>query len=110
MESRGEAIPWSGECEIQSGVVVSERLNSFTIQFDVPDEIRLEFRDILCAEQMYDPEKNTLRADVRVSPQNTKRERWKTNSVDRLGDEGASTHMSNASLRNSRLSASDRTS
>ncbi|MFC7028540.1 hypothetical protein ACFQH8_16145 [Halomicroarcula sp. GCM10025710] len=62
-ESRGEAILRSGECEIRGGVVVSERLDSFTIQFDVPDDIRVELRDIPCAEQMYDPEKKILRAD-----------------------------------------------
>ncbi|WP_254809724.1 hypothetical protein [Natronosalvus amylolyticus] len=62
-ESRGEAILRSGECELRGGVTISERLDDFAIQFDVPDDIRVELRDIPCAEQEYDPEKNILRAD-----------------------------------------------
>ncbi|WP_157884804.1 hypothetical protein [Halorubrum aethiopicum] len=62
-ESRGEAILSSGECELQGGVTISERLDDFTLQFDVPDDIRVELRDIPCAEQEYDPEKNILWAD-----------------------------------------------
>jgi hypothetical protein len=66
-ESRGEAILRSGKCELRGGVTISERLDSFTIQFDVPDDIYIELRDIPCAEQEYDPEKNILRAnDVSV--------------------------------------------
>lgn len=62
-ESRGEAILRSGDCEIRGGVTISERLDSFAIQFDVPDDIRVELRDIPCAEQEYDPEKSILCAD-----------------------------------------------
>lgn len=62
-ESRGEAILRSGECELRGGVTISEQLDDFAIQFDVPDDIRVELRDIPCVEQEYDPEKNILSAD-----------------------------------------------
>lgn len=62
-ESRGEAILRSGECELRGGVTISERLDSFAIQFDVPDEIRVELRDIPCAEHKYDFEENILCTD-----------------------------------------------
>jgi hypothetical protein len=62
-ESRGEAILRGGECELRGGVTISERRDSFAIQFDVPDDVRVELRDIPCAEHDHDPEKNVLRAD-----------------------------------------------
>jgi|AntDeeMetagen285_2_1112576.scaffolds.fasta_scaffold02496_5 hypothetical protein len=62
-ESRDEAILREGECELRGGVTISERLNSFIIQFSVPDDIRIELRDIPCSEHDYDAEKNILRAD-----------------------------------------------
>lgn len=53
----------SGECELRGDVTNSERLDDFALQFDVPDDVRVELRDIPCAEQEYDQEKNIQWAD-----------------------------------------------
>lgn len=62
-ESRGEAILRDGKCEIRGGITISEQLDSFAIQFDVPNDIRVELRDIPCREHDYDHKGNVLRAD-----------------------------------------------
>ena len=59
-EGRGEAVLRGGECEIHGGVNISEKLDSFEIQFSVPDDLRVELIDIPCKEHQYERESNTL--------------------------------------------------
>lgn len=61
-EGRGEAILREGKCEIHGGVNISEKLDSFEIQFEVPDDLRLELLDIPCEEHTFDRDSNTLAA------------------------------------------------
>ncbi|MWG34617.1 hypothetical protein [Halomarina oriensis] len=61
-ESRGEVILRDGECEIQGAIAISEKLDSFDIQFHAPDDVIVELQDIPCAEHTYDPESGTLSA------------------------------------------------
>lgn len=59
-EERGEAILRDGKCEIHGGVTISEKVDSFALQFDTPDDIRVELLDIPCEEHDFDRDSNTL--------------------------------------------------
>lgn len=61
-EGRGEAILREGKCEIHGGMSISEKRDSFKIQFEVPDDLRLELLDIPCEEHTFDRDSHTLAA------------------------------------------------